>query len=524
MLALQIVLCQKSGVRPLAQETDPKTLRKVALILDNENKKLLAKVLELEKQNLRLKGVQPSELQQKLMELERQLTNARRALFGESTEKRPHPKNKEPDPPAEPKPGHGPRGQLSLEKVEEIHQLDEADKICPKCGGALEEWKGQFEESELIDVIERRFVIRQVKRQKYRCRCVSCVETALGPTPLLPGGRYSPDFAVEVAVAKYLDHLPLQRQARMMAREGLQVTAQTLWDQLDAAAHRLEPLYQRIRDYVLSHEVIGSDETHWNLLGNDGRERVQKRWQVWVTSVSDAVAYCILPSRSASAAEVVLGDYAGVVMADGYGVYEHFAKRGKIVLANCWAHVRRKFFELENVISKETREEILALIGELYAVDREARGDLEMLARLRQQRSREVIGRLRQWLFAMRSGALPRSALAKAIDYALERWTGLTRFLEDARIPLDNNASERALRGLVVGRKNHYGSKSRRGTEVAALFYTLCETAKLAGVEPKEYVRTSLRRALDGATPLLPAELAAETAAETALAQGEPAA
>src|SRR5690606_16767479 len=120
----------------------------------------------------------------------------------------------------------------------------------------------------------------------------------------------------------------------------------------------------------------------------------------------------------------------------------------------------RKFFELENSVPTEVREEILELIGRLYLIDREAQGDAARLARVRHEQSRGVIDQIRQWLFTQKTNALPRSALGKAIDYALARWTGLTRFLSDPRIPLDNNASERALRGPVVGRKNHYGSKS----------------------------------------------------------------
>ncbi len=203
-------------------------------------------------------------------------------------------------------------------------------------------------------------------------------------------------------------------------------------------------------------------------------------------------------------------------MADGYGVYEHLASHDGVTLANCWAHVRRKFFELENMISAQTRDEILALIGDLYDVERAAKGERAVLAKLRDERSRKVIASIQKWLLARKAEVLPRSAFAKALDYAMDRWTGLTRFLEDPRIPLDNNASERALRGPVVGRKNHYGSKSQRGTEVAALFYTLFESAKLTGANPKEYVRSALWRALNGAPALLPHEYLAELEAATA--------
>jgi transposase len=354
-------------MRPLSQESNPDILRQAAILLEKENTKLVAKVMKLQREVLQLKGVHPSELQLKLIELERQLANSNRARFGRSTEKRETPKENSKSTPQK---GHGPKKQAQLEVVPEVHHLDDADKACTRCGGMLAEWNGQFEESELVDSVERTFFIRKVKRQKYRCACGGCVETALGPTMLIPGGRYAPDFAVEVAISKYLDHLPLQRQVKIMAREGLEVTASTLWDQIEAAANALESTYDRIRAHVLSSEVIGIDETHWKMLGEYGGEHEQKNWQTWAIAASDAVAYKILPSRSAEAAREVLGNYSGIAMADGYGVYEHVAKDGHVTFAGCWAHVRRKFIELENSISSKTREEILALIGELYAVER----------------------------------------------------------------------------------------------------------------------------------------------------------
>src|SRR5262249_54583465 len=158
--------------------------------------------------------------------------------------------------------------------------LDEADRrSCPQCGGVLKAWEGQFEESEEIDVIERRFVLKKHKRQKYRCTCNACIETAPLPEKLFDGARYSIDFAVEVAVAKYLDHLPLERQVRVMAREGLVIDSQTLWDQLNVLAKRLGPAHQRLHQHILEQPVIGADETRWPLWGKKRDE--SKLWQVW---------------------------------------------------------------------------------------------------------------------------------------------------------------------------------------------------------------------------------------------------
>jgi len=295
-----------------------------------------------------------------------------------------------------------------------------------------------------------------------------------------------------------------------MARDGLIVDSQTLWDQIHALYNHLMPLHDRLHAYVLSHDVIGADETHWKFLGKNGGEHEQKRWQAWVAAAPDAVSYRITPSRDAEAARQVLKGFGGVAIVDGYSVYEHLASRDGLVIANCWAHVRRKFFELENVIATATRDKILDLIARLYAVEKEP--DRDALARARNVESRAVIVEIRDWLLTHKARELPRGAFAKAIDYALDRWTGLTRFLDDARIPLDNNASERALRGPVVGRKNHYGSKSEQGTRVAALLYSLCESAKLADIDPRVYLRGAIWQTLRGEEVLLPHEVRAHAA------------
>ncbi len=196
-----------------------------------------------------------------------------------------------------------------------------------------------------------------------------------------------------------------------------------------------------------------------------------------------------------------------IVVADGYGAYEALARAGpSLILAHCWAHVRRKFVEAEPHYP-EPCAEALDLIGQLYAVERACpgidaglgdAGRAERLARratARRDQSAPIVVAIHAW--AHRQRALPESSLGKAIAYMLGLWRGLTRFLDDPRIALDNNATERALRGMVIGRKNHYGSQSKRGTEVAALFYSLIESTKLCGIEPKAYLLCATRAALE---------------------------
>jgi len=357
---------------------------------------------------------------------------------------------------------------------------------------------GQFEESEEIDTLERQFVVVHHKRKKYRCTCGGCIETALGPDKLIPGGRYSVDFAVSVAIAKYADHLPLERQVRVMKRQGLVIDSQTLWDQLNALAKWLTPAHEALHDHVLAQPVIGADETFWRLMENGGDN---KRWQTWAIVAPEAVSYRICDSRSAEAAGEVLRDYAGTVLCDGYAAYESLRKRGgKFQLAHCWAHVRRKFIEAEEV-STGPCGEVLELIGKLYEVERDCQSDAER-ADARRERSAALVRQIQSW--ALQQQALPQSPLGKAIAYMGSLWTGLQRFIDEPRLALDNNATERALRGVVLGRKNHYGSRSERGTEVAALFYSLIESAKLAGVEPDAYLRRAARAAIRGGLVPLP--------------------
>lgn len=197
-------------------------------------------------------------------------------------------------------------------------------------------------------------------------------------------------------------------------------------------------------------------------------------------------------------------------MVDGYQVYESLARDGPgLQLVNCWAHVRRKFKDISENFPTACSQ-ILALIRRLYEVEREVPGPFpgtaeaqQERARLRAEKSRGILDEILGW--AHTSVGLPRSALGAAVRYMLKRWEGLTRFVDNPRLPLDNNAAERALRGVVVGRKVHYGSKSKRGIEVAAIFYTLLETAKLCGVDPSRYLRAALQHALENpGSALLP--------------------
>jgi transposase len=495
----------------LARESRPEVLRQVAQLQQQEIEKLHRRLSELAAALAKAKGEDATAaLQLELLRLREQLAAREQTLFGRSSEQR-RSTGKEEVPsegaaaPASPRRGHGPRSQPELPQLEVVHTLDEPDRACPACGGGLSEMAGQYEESEEIDVVECSYRLVRHRRQKYRCACGGCVDTALGPPKLVPGGRYSVDFAVAVAVAKYVDHLPLARQVRQMARAGLSVDTQTLWDQLLSVQRHLLPTYEALHDFVLAAPVVGADETTWPLLEKGGG----KRWYAWSIACPEAVFYRIDPSRSTRAAGEILRGYRGVVVADGYGAYGALARErgsGAFTLAHCWAHVRRKLVEAEAAYPQAG--EALTSIAKLYAIEAELAGaSPEARLAARRERSRPLVDALRAWLDGVR--ALPESALGKAIAYADHLWPGLVRFLEDPAIPIDNNATERAMRGVVLGRKNHYGSKSLRGTQVAALFYSLVESAKLAGLEPAAYLAEATRRAIaNPGTVTLPRDLA----------------
>jgi transposase len=480
----------------LATETDIERLRQAAMLLEQENARLFRRIETLVAELAEARGEDARSLQLEIECLKQQLASRTKALFGDSSERRACVEHERTGERKEPRPGHGPREQKALPIVEVIHELDEPDQVCPSCGGDLKPMRGQFGEADEIDVVERSFRIVRHKRQKYRCRCGDKIETALGPDKLVPGGRYSIDFAVDVAIAKFADHLPLERQVRQMARDGLDVDSSTLWEQTWFLSKHLTSTYEANHAYVLASDVIAVDETWWRLM----KKGASKRWWVWSVAREDAVSYRLLPSRSTDAARQVLGDYAGVAICDGYKAYDVLAREREgsdLTLAHCWAHVRRKFVEAE--LHYPEAGEVLDRIGQLYAIEAEAKRAspeerLATLAALRAEQSRPILDEIRTWLMTQR--ALPRSALGKAIAYTSGLWPGLVRFLGEPKIPLDTNGVERALRGVAVGRKNHYGSRSERGTRVAALFYSLIESAKLCGVEPRAYLREATLRAV----------------------------
>lgn len=512
----------------LDQEKDPEVLRQVAKLALADNGRLVQRIVQLTTALAEAKGKRQAELALEIQQLKEQLAQSQQRLFGKKSERRSRGRRAA-DPEPEPDRGHGPREQPELPHEDTKHTLPEDERTCPSCGGELQEWPDQEETAEEVDVIERKFVVRIHRRQKYHCACGACVKTAPGPTKLIPGGRYSLAFAIAVALDKYDAVLPLERQVRQMRQLGLVADSQTLWDQVWALVKLMRPLHEWLGEFVRSSPVVFADETPWRMLD----PKVQGKWYVWGVARPEAAYYTLQSTRGNRAGEAVLGEYRGTIVCDGYAVYEALAKRAgsqtrlasevdrgpppdsSVTLAGCWSHVRRKFVEAEPHAA--VSREVIDLIGELFAVERQvpfrrepdrtaALTQLGLRAELREQVSRPIVERIFAWAKEQQAKTLPRSALGKALTYLIGHRKTLVVFLGDARVPVDNNAAERSLRGVVLGRKNFYGSKGEHGAEAAAVLYTIIESCKLAGVPPKAYVDYAARALLAGDRPALPHE------------------
>jgi len=298
----------------LAREQDIEELRRIAQALQAQNQQLLEALAKQRLEIQRLRG-KPADLQLTLKMLEvlqakqQAAAEALRRAEAAQQQRAAEPARKQAEQPRRPA---GPTPQPLLPVVEREFVLDDADRMCPSCGGGLRPMTGQFEESELIDVIEVRYELVKVKQQKYVCRCGGCVDTALGPERAALGSRYSLAFAIKVVLDKWLDHIPLERQCRILERHGLVVTSQTLWDLANVLARRLACVDAALQAHVLAQPVIGLDQTSWpRLEGADS-----KPWQMWCLTAPGAVVHRIRDDKSAATFIDLVGAYTGTVVCD----------------------------------------------------------------------------------------------------------------------------------------------------------------------------------------------------------------
>ncbi len=397
------------------------------------------------------------------------------------------------------------RGNLPahLPRIERV--VDIVDKACPCCRGELHRIGEDV--AERLDMVPAQFRVIVTRRPKYACRaCEGTVVQAPAPAHVVEGGLPTEALIAQVAVSKYADHCPLYRQAGIYARQGIDIDRATLADWVGRAAWYLAPLHAALRADLKASEKLFADETTAPVL-DPGRGRT-KTGQFWAYARDDrpwggtsppAVAYIYAPDRTKARPREHLAGFRGVLQVDGYAAYGTLAETGSITLALCWAHTRRKFFEIAAAGPAPIAEEALRRIAALYKIEADIRGHApEARMAARKERSKPIIDAFEPWLRAQLETVSGKSPTAKAIRYALSHWAGLIRFIDDGRVELDTNTVERAIRPQALTRKNALFAGSDGGAQHWACLASLIETAKLTGVDPLAYLGDILARLAQG--------------------------
>jgi transposase len=383
--------------------------------------------------------------------------------------------------------------------------------------------------TETLDYVPGRFKVVRHVREAFACRACEIVVQTPAPHHTIARGRAGPGLLAHIVVSKFDDHLPLYRQAEIYARDGISLETSTLSGWVGATAAALAPLVEALRHDVMGSDVLHGDDTPVPVLApGAGKTKTGRLW----TYVRDertyggerppAAMFFYSPDRKGERPVAHLKDFSGVLHADGYAGFNGLYQGGRIVEAACWAHVRRKFFDVHAANGSEIAKEALDRIGALYGVELSISGlTSDERRRQRQVQSRPIAEALKSWAQEITPKLSARSELTAAFRYMLARWLALARCFDDGRLSLDNNPAERALRGVAIGRKNYLFAGSDHGGERAAAMYSLIETAKLNDLDPEAYLRDVLARIADHSikriTELLPwkwqpAQLAAQAA------------
>lgn len=400
------------------------------------------------------------------------------------------------------------RRELPPELPREVVVQEPNETSCPDCGGALR--KLGEDVSEILEYEPARFkVIRRV-RPKLSCGCCDRIVQAPAASRAIERGLAGPGLLAHVLTAKYGDHLPLYRQSEIYAREGVELERSTLAGWVGGASRTLEPLVEAVRRHVLEASRIHGDDTPVPVL-DPGRGKT-KTGRLWTyvrderptgqaangTVAPPAAWFGYSPDRKGERPQAHLAEFRGTLHADGYAGFNGVYESGKVREAACWAHVRRKFHDLEQAHASKLAAEALAHIGALYGIEKEIRGSpAEVRRRERQARAKPLLEALHAWFYDALGGLSKKSETARAIRYALGRWQALVRYVDDGELEIDNNAAERALRAVALGRKNYLFAGSDAGGERAAAMYSLIGTAKLNDVDPAAYLRHVLVRIAD---------------------------
>ena len=373
---------------------------------------------------------------------------------------------------------------------------------CPACGGTLRHLGEDV--SEMIEYVPGRYKVIRHVRPKFSCAACQKIVQASAPSRPIARGLAGPAFLAHVLVSKYADHLPLYRQSQIYAREGLDLDRSTLADWVGGASELVEPLVRSLGRYVMSATKLHGDDTPVPVLC-PGRGTT-KQGRLWTYVRDDraaasteppAVLFRYSPDRKGERPKAHLAPFRGVLQADAYAGFDRLYGE-RIQEAACWAHVRRKFYDIHVAHASPIAAEALDRIGRLYGIEAEIRGrPPNERAAVRQARAGPELDSLHAWLHTIVAKLSKKSELALAIRYALSRWTALTRYRDDGRLEIDNNAAERALRAVALGRKNWLFAGSDEGGERAAAIYSLLGTAKLNELDPEAYLRYVLERIAD---------------------------
>jgi transposase len=386
------------------------------------------------------------------------------------------------------------RRALPAELPRETETLHPQDHACPDCGARLDRLGEDV--AETLEYVPARFKVIRTVRPKLSCtRCDRIVQE---PAPHRPieRGLAGPGLLAHVVVAKYADHLPLYRQSEIYEREGVELDRSTLADWVGGVSRTLEPLVDALRKYVVAAEKLHGDDIPVPVLApGNGKTKTGRLW----TYVRDdrpsgsheapAVWFAYSPDRKSEHPAEHLKSFRGMLQADGFAGFNRLYERGQIREIACWAHVRRKFHDLYEAHASPIAREALERIAALYGIEKEIRGRPPDQRRdIRSQRARPLLESLKSWFQASLPKLSRKSEVTQAIHYALGRWSPLIRYCDDGRLEIDNNAAERALRAVALGRKNYLFAGSDNGGQRAAAMYSLIGSAKLNGLDPEAYL------------------------------------
>jgi len=412
------------------------------------------------------------------------------------------------------------------------HELPESERVCPQDGAALREIG--VEVSEQLDIVPQQVRVIRHERVKYACPCCDgAMRVAHKPPQVIPKGLLSEAALAWVITAKYLDGLPLYRQAALLGRfGGTELSRNTLAASVVRIGRGVQPIVNLLRDALLDAPIVHGDETEVQVLKEPGR-KAQAKSYMWVQMTDGSGTagsgppirlFAYAPSRSTQTARALYAGMrpGGVLMSDGYEPYAGIAEEHRLTHLGCWAHVRRYFNDALQACPKDKRgpdqlpARFIALIGALYRVEGEARErllDAQALHRHRQERSVAVLGEIEQLLMRHLHGVLPGSLLGKALHYLCSQWPKLKRYVEDGRYPIDNNACENAIRPFVVGRRNWLFSDTVAGAHASANLYSLLQTCMANRIDGYQYLKALLvglprARTVEDYEALLPWRLA----------------